>query len=642
MKPIPSPFPYFGGKRKVADQVWQRFGKVQNYVEPFAGSAAALFARPLPFSGNETINDVDGMVCLQEDSRLMRFDLGWVRAGEVNVGDELLGFDENNGAARSGLRAPVSYRRLRKSTVTGTRIVRKPCYRLTFDDGTIVVCSEDHQWLGGSHKPGNAGGRGWRWLTTKNLVCDRESQRSWIMKLCDVSAARTDYGTGWLAGFFDGEGNLTSGPGWRISITQKQGPEADKCLALLQTAGFRCAAKERDRGNPRHSSMLDITILGGMKESLRFLQVVRPERLIANLQRGIGDRSLYGRDHHAVGLVEKECLGDVDVVAIETDTHTFIAEGLASHNCNFWRAVKLRPEKTAEHADNPVNENDLHARHAWLVGQKEALSARLEGDPEWCDPKVAGWWVWGMSCWIGSGFCSGRGPWGVVDGQLVHLGDNGQGVNRQLVHLGNNGQGVNRQLVHLGNNGQERKRPALAIGGGLGVVSESSVDGISRQMPSTNLSHVAARTQNVNNWFNAIADRLTRVRVCSGDWSRVCGPSVTFKHGLTAVFLDPPYADTADRQRDLYTHDDESVAHDVREWAIENGKRADMRIALCGYEGEHEMPKGWEKLNWNAGEGFGGQAEERSGNGKRERVWFSPACLGARQGDLLASLGKGA
>src|ERR1019366_1692903 len=59
---LPSPFPYFGGKRKVAAQVWQRFGKVQNYVEPFAGSAAALFARPLPFSGNETINDVDGMV----------------------------------------------------------------------------------------------------------------------------------------------------------------------------------------------------------------------------------------------------------------------------------------------------------------------------------------------------------------------------------------------------------------------------------------------------------------------------------------------------------------------------------------------------------------------------------------------------
>ena len=276
------------------------------------------------------------------------------------------------------------------------------------------------------------------------------------------------------------------------------------------------------------------------------------------------------------------------------------ADGMVA---NFWRSVKLHPEATAEHADWPVNENDLHARHAWLVGQKETLRANLEGSPDWCDPKIAGWWVWGMSCWIGSGFCSGRGPWGVVDGKLVHLGNNGQGVNRKLVHLGDNGRGVNRKLVHLGNNGQGDEPQAR-----------------------------------VSEWFRAISDRLSRVRVCSGDWCRVCGPSVTYKHGLTAAFLDPPYADTAERMEDLYTHDSNSVAHDVREWAIENGKRKDMRIALCGYDGEHQMPGDWEELEWNAGEGFGGQATERSGNGKRERVWFSPACLSARQASIFDRL----
>ena len=51
MKPIPSPFPYFGGKRKIVAEVWQRFGKVGNYVEPFAGTAACLFARPLAPAG---------------------------------------------------------------------------------------------------------------------------------------------------------------------------------------------------------------------------------------------------------------------------------------------------------------------------------------------------------------------------------------------------------------------------------------------------------------------------------------------------------------------------------------------------------------------------------------------------------------
>jgi hypothetical protein len=107
---------------------------------------------------------------------------------------------------------------------------------------------------------------------------------------------------------------------------------------------------------------------------------------------------------------------------------------------------------------------------SWLVAQLPDLPARLEGDPDWCDPQIAGWWVWGMACWIGSEFCSGNGPWQTIDGKLVHLGDNGRGVNRQLVHLGDNGRGVNRQLVHLGSNGQGVTRQLVHLGNnGQGV-----------------------------------------------------------------------------------------------------------------------------------------------------------------------------
>lgn len=35
-----APFPWFGGKRKVATEVWSALGDVDNYVEPFAGSLA--------------------------------------------------------------------------------------------------------------------------------------------------------------------------------------------------------------------------------------------------------------------------------------------------------------------------------------------------------------------------------------------------------------------------------------------------------------------------------------------------------------------------------------------------------------------------------------------------------------------------
>ena len=273
---------------------------------------------------------------------------------------------------------------------------------------------------------------------------------------------------------------------------------------------------------------------------------------------------------------------------------------------NFWRALQADPEAVAIWADWPVNENDLHARHAWLVGCKDSLRARLEGDPAFFDAQIAGWWVWGICSWIGGGWCSGKGPWQVVevDGvrKLVRLG-NTQGVNRQLVHLGDAGKGVNRQLVHLGNAGRAMNRQR------------------------DNTGSCSDWSEHLIEMMTTLSDRLRRVRVCSGDWSRVCGPSPTSRHGLTAVFLDPPYTDTAGRTSDLYCEDTLTVAHAVREWAIERGDDPRMRIALCGYCEEHEMPSTWECVPWKAHGGYGSQARKCNGNKYRERIWFSPHCL---------------
>ena len=60
--PQVAPFPYFGGKRRVAAEVWARFGDVKNYVEPFFGSGAVLLHRDTPVK-TETVNDLDGLLC---------------------------------------------------------------------------------------------------------------------------------------------------------------------------------------------------------------------------------------------------------------------------------------------------------------------------------------------------------------------------------------------------------------------------------------------------------------------------------------------------------------------------------------------------------------------------------------------------
>ena len=213
----------------------------------------------------------------------------------------------------------------------------------------------------------------------------------------------------------------------------------------------------------------------------------------------------------------------------------------------------------------------------------------MKTDVDYYDPLIAGRWVYGQCIWIGSGWC-------LV--QLPHLGDAGKGLNRKLPHLGDAGKGLNRKLPHLGD-------------AGTGVQ-----ECVSYRTSGTPIAQ----------YLEKLSSRLRRVRVCCGDWKRVCGPSVTFKHGVTGVFLDPPYADS-DRQSDVYASDSLTVAHEVREWAIANGDNPLLRIALCDY-GESEMPSTWEKVNWKASGGYGSQGDGKGrANSSRETIWFSSACL---------------
>lgn len=66
----------------------------------------------------------------------------------------------------------------------------------------------------------------------------------------------------------------------------------------------------------------------------------------------------------------------------------------------------------------------------------------------------------------------------------------------------------------------------------------------------------------------------------------------------------------------------------MREWALANGDSPEFRIALCGYDTEHEMPESWECVAWKTNGGYGSQSDKRGRENKhRERIWFSPHCL---------------
>jgi DNA adenine methylase len=249
---------------------------------------------------------------------------------------------------------------------------------------------------------------------------------------------------------------------------------------------------------------------------------------------------------------------------------------------NFWRAVKHQPATVAKWADYPVSHIDLGARHGWLMAQRDVLGEGLQ-DPDWPgDAKVAGWWLWGQCCWIGSGWCD----W---FGQIPHASDAGMGVQAigQIPHAGNAGMGVQAigQIPHAGNAGM----------GGADALLTS-----------------CGRTAWA--WLHRLANRLERVRVVHGDWSRCLNNH--FGGDDTAVFLDPPY-----RAYEALYGKAGTVADAVEAWARENQH---LRIALCGHRGDYALG-GWDAVEWSRGRltYSGGQTTDS------ECVWYSPACLPA-------------
>lgn len=240
---------------------------------------------------------------------------------------------------------------------------------------------------------------------------------------------------------------------------------------------------------------------------------------------------------------------------------------------NFWRAVKADPEAVAAAMDHPAIQADLTARRRWLAKQAPKKEAML-GDPTWCDPEVAGIWAWCRCVVIGAA--------------LVETRQGGSDI-----------------------------RPAACA---MGIATKAI-----RTLPEPRKAILAE--------VMSLHHRMRGVTVMHGDWARlVTEPSMFEGLGVrtpVGVFLDPPYGvDAMVGAKRTYTHHREGLQAEVRAWALKHGANRRVRIALCGYEGEHEdFPPGWTVHSWSSG----GFAFSKKQNERRhdERVWFSPGCLPA-------------
>lgn len=327
---------------------------------------------------------------------------------------------------------------------------------------------------------------------------------------------------------------------------------------------------------------------------------------------------------------------------------------------NALRAITYMPEETAYWCDWPVSEACLTSAHVWLKSLRPDLTDHLFADPEYCDPKVAGRWLYGAASWIGDGWCVADGPWINVDGRLVDrrvVGSDADGVQRKMPEVAawfggkEHNRGVQQHRASV-----PRQMPQVAgdtrHGGATnrkGVQAYRHHAGVPRQMPrvGANPDDNSSGKQGVAKfpadalaaYFARLSDRLRRVRFLCGDWRRAVKPSVTVNHGTTGIFLDPEYPS---EEHDMSYHEAEKrkegephIWYKAAAWAIENGDDPRLRICIAGYFSEATdalFPATWERVRWEARGGYANQKADGRGraNAKREVLFFSPNCIDAK------------
>ena len=286
-----------------------------------------------------------GDFCLAPNTRLLHTNMTWRPIRDTKVGDELVGFDEAVTGKPDEYTNKKYRSKFRRSKVEAVKRLQKKCVRIITDRGTVVA-STDHMWLARTARLHHWSFRHREWVKTEDLqLGDRIS--------FFVNPWETDksFEAGYLAGFFDGEGWLTYA---RVGFAQNEGPTLRRVLRLLDCKGFKLSCSGYKRKCQGYTFKSD--------DAIRFIGSVRPQRLLKDAWRLWEGLMTWGQNSTPATVMALEPCGTQNVVAVQTSTHTFVAEGFLSHNCQIECRVA-----------------------GWYAGQEDLLEAfRAKGDP-YCD-----------------------------------------------------------------------------------------------------------------------------------------------------------------------------------------------------------------------------------------------------------------
>lgn len=263
--------------------------------------------------------------CLAPETRILTKNFDWKEIKDLKTNEQLFGFDEFPIKTNDSINR--NKRKIRTSDILNIGEVYKSTYRIEFEDGTSIRCSEEHPWLVSTKVSRNQ-----KWLTTKDLIRDLKLGRNrYLLRYFETWKEKKDYDGGYLAGVFDGEGCVSlgheNGGGFCLSLSQKDNEVFRKCVEILKVLNINYAVYFNE-----NTKVNIISIKGKMHEKFKLFGKIKPKRLISNFNKKFIDKNLDLQSFKLVKIKNIYYQGIQKLIGMETSTKTFFAEGFGSHN----------------------------------------------------------------------------------------------------------------------------------------------------------------------------------------------------------------------------------------------------------------------------------------------------------------------